>query len=48
MTSHSNTYYTTKWLPMFSKILTIFLKGQSFPFTLVQSVRSDRNEDVGH
>ena len=47
-------YYTTRWLPMFTKNLVIFLKTkhsisicQSFSFTLVQSFRINRDRDVG-
>ena len=47
--------YTTRWLPMLTKNLKTFFKKktysilicQSFPFTLVQSFRSNRDGDIG-
>ena len=35
MASHSNTCYTKRWLPMFTKKLTIFLKTRHIPFQFV-------------
>ena len=32
MTSHSNIYYTTRWLPMFTKNMIIFSKARHIPF----------------
>ena len=48
-------FYTTIWLPMFTKNSIIFFKNkiysilicQSFPFTLVKSFRSNRDGEVG-
>ena len=54
-TSHYFTYFTTRWLPMLTMNFIIFFKNktysilicQTFPFTLVQSFRSNRDGDVG-